>query len=74
MWCGCLAGTLNKSEFEHLLQKVGFQSISIEPIHVYTKEIIETEIVNRDLTQELSDTNISLIDKAFAGAHIKARK
>jgi len=74
MWCGCLAGTLNRSEFENLLQKVGFQNISIEPIHIYTKEIIETEIVNRDLTQELSDTNISLIDKAFAGAHIKANK
>jgi arsenite methyltransferase len=74
MWCGCLAGTLSKIEFENLLQKVGFHNISIDPIHVYTKEIIETEIINQDLKNELSDTNIDLIDKAFAGAHIKARK
>jgi arsenite methyltransferase len=74
LWCGCLAGTLSKNEFENLLKKVGFQNISIEAVHIYTKEIIEKEIVNRDLTQELSDSNIDLIDNAFAGAHIKARK
>lgn len=73
-WCGCLAGTLSKKEFENLLQQVGFQNISIEAVHVYTKETIETEIINRDLTEELSDSNIAYIDKAFAGAHIKARK
>jgi ubiquinone/menaquinone biosynthesis C-methylase UbiE len=73
-WCGCLAGTLSKMDFANLLKQVGFQDISIEPVHIYSKEIIETEIVNRDLTQELSDTNIDFVDKAFAGAHIKARK
>jgi len=73
-WYGCLAGTVNKAEFETLLQKAGFHDISIDPMHVYTKEIIETEIMNKEVRSELSGQDMDLMDKAFAGAHIKARK
>lgn len=73
-WCGCLAGTLSKVEFENMLTKAGFHTISIEPVHVYTKEIIESEIIEKDLKKAVTKENLDMMDKAFAGAHIKARK
>jgi SAM-dependent methyltransferase len=38
MWTGCVAGALEEQEFIDLLSDVGFQSPSIEPTRVYTRE------------------------------------
>ncbi len=60
MWCGCLGGAITKQAYHDILEKVGFKNIEIKVEHIYTKEMI--------------DTNVDSIDKAFVGAYIKAYK
>lgn len=72
MWCGCLAGTLEAGEYRRLLEAAGFRDITIEPVHVYSKAIIE-EVVLGGEYEGLED-KIDSVDGAFAGAHIKAFK
>ncbi len=38
LWTGCVAGALEEHEFVDLLSEVGFESPSIEPTRVYTRE------------------------------------
>jgi arsenite methyltransferase len=38
LWTGCVAGALEESEFIAMLEEVGFQSASIEPTRVYSRE------------------------------------
>jgi N-acetylglutamate synthase-like GNAT family acetyltransferase/SAM-dependent methyltransferase len=35
MWAGCLAGSIEESEYQRLLQEVGFGEIEIEPTRIY---------------------------------------
>jgi len=74
LWCGCVAGSLSIDEYERILKNAGFTDISIEPIHIYTKSIIQNEILNSnpDVLNSISD--LDSLDGAFAGAQIKAKK
>ncbi|MCR4434820.1 MAG: arsenite methyltransferase [Clostridiales bacterium] len=75
MWCGCLAGTLGVDEYKNILEKVGFTNVEIEPVHIYSKSLIEKEFVEHKYLGETVDRNdLDTIDGAFAGAYIKARK
>lgn len=75
MWCGCLGGTLTAEEYRAILEKVGFKDIEVEPAHIYTKSIIEsTFLKNKDLREIVDGIELDVIDGAFAGAYIKARK
>lgn len=75
MWVGCIAGALNIDEYKTILEKVGFKNIKIEPVHVYTKDIVEGLISGRpELKQTFMDLPWDQIDGAFAGAYIKAVK
>src|SRR6478736_6362805 len=38
MWSGCVGGALEEQEFIAMLEEVGFQSASIEPTRVYSRE------------------------------------
>lgn len=38
LWTGCVAGALEEREFLDLLTAVGFQSASIEPTRIYTRD------------------------------------
>jgi arsenite methyltransferase len=71
LWVGCLAGALNTDIYEQLLQQAGFQNINIEPVNVYTKEIVKSFISGE---QNLSDFEWDMIDGAFAGAYVKGKK
>ncbi|SHI68544.1 Methyltransferase domain-containing protein [Geosporobacter subterraneus DSM 17957] len=75
LWVGCIAGTLEVDAYMDILQKVGFHTIEIEPVHVYTKPIIEGLLASKKelLPQELS-ISLDAVDGAFAGAYIKAYK
>jgi SAM-dependent methyltransferase len=70
LWCGCLGGTLAVEEYRRILEKVGFTGVAIEPVHIYTKSLIE------ELVQGRREANVDLdvIDGAFAGANVKASK
>ncbi|EKE03369.1 MAG: hypothetical protein ACD_20C00211G0003 [uncultured bacterium] len=68
LWAGCIAGTISIEEYTNILKDLGFKNIQIEPVHVYTKSIIES------LMEEKQSLDLDLLDGAFAGAHIKAVK
>ncbi len=71
LWAGCIAGTISIMEYTKILEKLGFKDITIEPVHIYTKAIIEGLVSDKD---ELTRINLDEVDGAFAGAHIKAHK
>lgn len=75
LWAGCIAGTIKIDEYKAILEKVGFKDIEIEPVHVYTKEIIQGLVESKkELLGEIANDELNIIDVAFAGAHIKAIK
>ena len=71
LWVGCIAGTISIDEYTNILKDLDFKNIYIEPIHVYTKAIIEGLVADKN---QFSKINLDEIDGAFAGAHIKAIK
>ncbi|HNW25497.1 MAG TPA: arsenite methyltransferase [Candidatus Gastranaerophilaceae bacterium] len=71
LWAGCIAGTILINEYKQILSDVGFKNIEIEPMHIYSKAIIEELVKDKN---ELAKINLEEIDGAFAGAHIKAWK
>jgi len=75
MWCGCLGGTLTAEEYKDILEKVGFKDIKVEPAYIYTKSIMEnTFLEDKSLGDAADGIELDVIDGAFAGAYIKARK
>lgn len=75
MWCGCLGGTLTSEEYKEILKKVGFNDIEVVPAHLYTKSIIEsTFLQDKNLEDVVRDVDLEVVDGAFAGAYIKAKK
>ncbi len=39
-WAGCVAGALEKDEYERLLKEAGFDDVSVEVTHTYGAEIV----------------------------------
>ncbi len=74
MWVGCIAGALPIKEYEEILRKVGFSNIEITPINIYTKEVMKELARHKNLEDLYSEIDSELIDRAFAGAHVKAYK
>lgn len=74
MWVGCIAGALPVNEYIEILNKVGFRNIEIEPVNIYTKEIIESIVDQKNLKDLYDKTDKEIIDGAFAGAYVKAYK
>ncbi len=76
MWAGCIAGTLRVDVYKQILGKVGFYDIEIEPVHIYTKSVVEglAKQKNTCLEDILEVSDIEILDGAFAGAYIKAFK
>lgn len=71
LWAGCISGALPIPEYEKILKDAGFYNISIEPMHIYTKAIINGLSFDKSL---ISAENLDEMDGAFAGAYIKAWK
>lgn len=71
LWAGCIAGAILIEEYEQILKDVGFINIQIEPVHIYSKAIIEELVKDKE---QLSKIDLDSIGGAFAGAHIKAWK
>lgn len=40
LWAGCVSGALEKSEYEAILARAGFEDVSIEVTHVYDPEVM----------------------------------
>ena len=41
LWTGCVAGALEKAEYEDILREVGFEDVSVEVTNVYDPEVVE---------------------------------
>lgn len=74
MWVGCIAGALPVNEYIEILKNVGFKKIEIEPVNIYTKEILESIVDQKKLNDLYDKTDKEIIDGAFAGAYVKAIK
>lgn len=74
MWVGCISGALTTQEYERILKKVGFSSIEITPVNIYTKEIIKSIAEAKNLEDIYSQLDEDALDGAFAGAQVKAYK
>lgn len=71
LWAGCISGAMPIENYKSILENIGFKNISIEPVHIYTKAIIDgLDFDKSSITEE----NLLEMDGAFAGAHIKAYK
>jgi hypothetical protein len=65
----CIAGAMHINTCTKILCEIGYQKIEVEPIHYYTKEVLEPMAGDKT---GITDSEWKLIDKAFAGSHIKA--
>jgi len=71
LWASCISGAMPIVEYQKILENIGFKNVSIEPVHVYTKAIIDDLDFDKNL---ISKENLEEMDGAFAGAHIKGYK
>lgn len=65
LWTGCVAGALEKAEYEELLRKQGFEDVSVEVTNVYAPEAVEG-IAGEEIE--------ALREVPAASAFIRARK
>lgn len=74
LWAGCIAGTISVEKYTNILQNLTFKNISIDPVNVYTKDVIQSLMEDKRILTALEDIDLDSVDSAFAGSHIKAIK
>jgi SAM-dependent methyltransferase len=70
LWTGCVGGALEEQEFIALLTAVGFESPSIEPTRVYTRDDALALLAGTGLDEALADQMAGRILSGF----VRARK
>ena len=68
MWGGCVGGALEEEEFIGLLESAGFESPSIEPTRVYTRDDAVALLAGTGLEADLADAMAGRILSAFVRA------
>jgi N-acetylglutamate synthase-like GNAT family acetyltransferase/SAM-dependent methyltransferase len=71
LWTGCVAGALEVSEYERLLQDAGFEDIGLESTRVYRAEDAEFLL---DEAGVAAPASMDEYDGAFMSAFVRARK
>ena len=72
LWVSCFAGALDVKEYETILRKVGFKDVEVQPALIYQGKVLE-DIAGESL-EDLSESELSELDGAFASAYVKGRK
>ncbi|MFO0775669.1 MAG: arsenite methyltransferase [Nitrospiraceae bacterium] len=49
LWAGCVAGALDKAQFQALLEQAGFDAVDIEPTRIYTAKDVEAFMEGTEL-------------------------
>jgi len=70
LWTGCVAGALEEREFLDLLSEVGFETPTIEPTRVYTREDAAALLVGTGLDASLADQ----VDGKIMSGFVRATK
>jgi ubiquinone/menaquinone biosynthesis C-methylase UbiE len=68
MWSGCVGGALEEQEFLTLLSETGFESPSIEPTRVYTRDDALALLAGTGLEEGFADEMAGRILSAFVRA------
>jgi arsenite methyltransferase len=68
MWTGCVGGALEEQEFLALLREVGFESPSIEPTRVYTRDDAIALLAGTGLEERFADEMSGRILSGFVRA------
>ena len=68
MWTGCVGGALEEQEFIDLLTAVGFESPSIEPTRVYTRDDAVALLAGTGLEERFADEMEGRIMSGFVRA------
>ena len=68
MWTGCVGGALEEQEFIRLLIAVGFESPSIEPTRVYTRDDAVALLAGTGLEERYADEMAGKILSGFVRA------
>lgn len=71
LWAGCIAGALQQSEFERLLEEAGFVDISFEPTRVYKLEDAREILEGAGLDFDSIDASL---EGRFIAAFVRARR
>ncbi|HEY8794271.1 MAG TPA: arsenite methyltransferase [Gemmatimonadaceae bacterium] len=71
LWVGCIAGALEESEFERLLEDVGFEQPTFEPTRFYSAKEAAAFLAQSGLDVE---TVAHEIDGKFLSAFVRATK
>jgi arsenite methyltransferase len=71
LWVGCVAGALDESEYQKLLEAAGFEKIGIEPTRIYQAEDARQFLSGKGLDM---DSLSSKIDGKIMSAFVRARK
>ena len=74
MWTGCVAGALDEQEFLSLLRDVGFESPSIEPTRVYTRDDAVALLEGTGLDVSLAEAVEGKIMSGFVRATKPSKK
>ncbi|HET7550661.1 MAG TPA: arsenite methyltransferase [Gemmatimonadaceae bacterium] len=68
LWTGCVAGALEESEFIALLEEAGFESPSIEPTRIYTRDDAVALLHGTGIDESLADQVEGKIISGFVRA------
>jgi ubiquinone/menaquinone biosynthesis C-methylase UbiE len=68
MWTGCVGGALEEGEFLALLREAGFESPSIEPTRVYTRDDAAALLAGTGLDEGLAEQMAGRILSGFVRA------
>ncbi|MEP6889013.1 MAG: methyltransferase domain-containing protein [Nitrospirales bacterium] len=71
LWCGCVAGALEETDYKVKLAKAGFEAIDVEPTRIYRAEDAREFLAGAGLHME---TVVTLVDGKFMSAFVRARK
>ena len=68
LWSGCVAGALEKAEYEAPLRSAGFEEVSVEVSHTYEAELSSSECCGG------AEVSEALGEVPLASAFVRARK
>src|SRR2546425_4327900 len=71
LWVGCVAGALEETEYQRLLQEAGFEEIGVEPTRIYEFDDARAVLTGAGLDAEVLAREVG---GRVMGAFVRARK